>query len=149
GVANDDAQLSGFVPASLIKAFAKAERAPRMGWPGQQLLVVTNEGGACNADSTGDDLHLFRASTPCEDTARLADVVYHEFGHSLHAHAIISGAGAFDTHVSEGASDYLAATYTNDPGMGRGFFPGNDSPLRHIDPPDREYRYPDDMDDDP
>ncbi len=149
GVVNDDAQLSGFVHASLIKAYARAELAPGMAWLDEQLLVVANETGSCNAYSTGDDIHFFRASSQCENTARLADVVYHEFGHSLHAHAIISGAGAFDPHVSEGVSDYLAATFTDDPGMGRGFFQGNATPLRHIDPSTMEYRYPDHMDEDP
>ncbi|HUQ05372.1 MAG TPA: M36 family metallopeptidase [Kofleriaceae bacterium] len=148
-VVNDDAQLAAFVHANLIKTFAKAELAPSMAWLDSQLVVVANEGGSCNAYSTGDDIHFFRASTNCENTARLADVVYHEFGHSLHNHAVISGAGAFDTHMSEGVSDYLAATYTDDPGMGRGFFQGQATPLRHIDPSTMEYTYPDDMDDDP
>ncbi len=148
-VVNDDAQLSGYVHANLIKAYAKAELAPNMAWLDGQLEVVVNEGGSCNAYSTGDDIHFFRASTNCENTARVADVVYHEFGHSLHAHAIVQGAGSFDTHMSEGISDYLAATYTNDPGMGRGFIQGNGQPLRHIDPTNNEWKYPEDMDDDP
>ncbi|MBZ0235278.1 MAG: M36 family metallopeptidase, partial [Deltaproteobacteria bacterium] len=149
GVVTDDAQVSGFVHASLIKAYARAELAPGLGWLDEQLPVVANEDGSCNAYSTGDSIHFFRASSQCENTARLADVVYHEFGHSLHAHAIISGAGAFDSHVSEGVSDYLAATFTDDPGMGRGFFLGSATALRNIDPAGREYRYPDDMDEDP
>jgi MYXO-CTERM domain-containing protein len=148
-VVNDDAQVSAYVHAGLIKAYAKAELAPQMAWLDGQIEVVANEGGSCNAYSTGDDIHFYRASTQCENTARLADVIYHEFGHSLHAHAIIQGAGAFDTHSSEGIADYLAATYTNDPGMGRGFFIGSATPLRHIDPSTMEYRYPEDMDEDP
>src|SRR5690606_10758607 len=44
----------------------------------------------------------------------------------------------------EGAADFLAAIITGDPGMGRGFF-YTDKPLRHIDPDDREHRWPDDV----
>ncbi|MEO1339307.1 MAG: hypothetical protein AAFV29_26950, partial [Myxococcota bacterium] len=96
----------------------------------------------------GRTINFFPGNDSCENTGRLDDVVYHEFGHSLHANAIIRGAGAFDEALSEGASDYFAATITNDSGMGRGFF-RTDQPLREIDPPDREARWPDDIASDP
>ncbi|MBE7452429.1 MAG: hypothetical protein HS111_27170 [Kofleriaceae bacterium] len=149
GVPTEDAQVTAFVHAGLIKAFARTALNPQLPWLGRQLAVVVNESGSCNAYSTGDDIHFYRASNQCENTARLADVVYHEFGHSLHANSIIQGAGVFDSHLSEGISDYLAATTTGDPAMGRGFFLGGTSPLRHIDPAGREHRYPDDMSDVP
>src|SRR2546423_4667178 len=46
--------------------------------------------------------------------------------------------------MSEGAADFLAASIPNDSGMGRGFF-FNDAPLREIDPPNKEYVWPDDI----
>jgi MYXO-CTERM domain-containing protein len=148
GQATVDAQLTGYIHANKIKAIARAELNPSLGWLDGQLQVNVNENGSCNAYSTGDDIHFFLGSGQCENTGRLPDVIYHEFGHSLHANSIIPGAGSFDTAMSEGVSDYLAATVVDDPGMGRGFFMANAGPLRHLDP-SGEKRWPEDIDGDP
>ena len=139
-----DAQLAAFIHANLIKEYARTTIDPDMDWLYDRLEVYVNEGGNCNAYSTGDDIHFYVRSTQCENTARLADVVYHEFGHSIHNHAIIPGAGEWDGALSEGISDYLAATYTNDHGMGRGFF-HSDAPMRDINPANGEKVWPDDL----
>lgn len=141
-----DSQLIGFVHANRIKAIAKADLAPDLAWLGGQIQVNVNESGSCNAYSTGDDIHFFTASGQCENTGRIPDVIYHEFGHSLHAHSVIAGVGGDDGSLGEGVADYLAATTVDDPGMGRGFFLGNASPLRDLDPAGREARWPDDID---
>ena len=142
-VATDDAQLSTYVFGHAVKAYAKANLNPNLAYLDQQISATVNESGNCNAYSTGDDIHFYRASSQCENTGRIADVVYHEFGHSLHAQSIIPGVGNFDGALSEGVSDYLAATITGDSGMGRGFF-FNDSALRELQPA-RDLRYPDDL----
>jgi MYXO-CTERM domain-containing protein len=139
-----DAQLTAFIHAGVVKDYVKTNIAPGETFVDQQLEVYVNEDGNCNAYSTGDDIHFFVADGQCENTARLADVVYHEFGHSLHAHAIIPGVGDFDGALSEGTSDFLAATITGDPGMGRGFF-YTEAALRHIDPPNGELSWPDNV----
>ncbi|MEO8706898.1 MAG: MYXO-CTERM sorting domain-containing protein, partial [Kofleriaceae bacterium] len=105
---------------------------PTLGWLAQSIPVFVNENDTCNAFSNGDDIHFFRKSGQCENTGRIADVVYHEFGHSLHANSIIEGVGNFDGGLSEGISDVLAMAITGDPGMGRGFFFTN-TPLRNLD----------------
>src|SRR5262249_23561317 len=74
----------------------------------------------------------------------IQDVVFHEFGHAVHTHEIITGVGAFDGAMSEGAADFLAVQITGDPQMGRGFF-YTDEPLRDLDPPMMENRWPDDI----
>ncbi len=137
-----DAQLAAFVHASIVKQFAKTRIDPSLAWLDQTISVNVNEGSSCNAYSTGDDIHFYRKSAQCENTARLADVVYHEFGHSLHNHAIIEGVGSWDGALSEGMSDVLAALITNDAGMGRGFFLSN-APMRNLDPAN-DLRWPDD-----
>jgi hypothetical protein len=147
----DDAQLSAFVFASTAKDYAKTHFNDQLAWLGDTLSVSVNENDTCNAYSTGDDIHFYRASTGpsgpfspnCQNTGRLADVVYHEFGHSLHANSIIEGVGQFDGALSEGMSDMFAAFVTKDHGMGRGFFL-TDSPLRDLDPEGREKRWPED-----
>ncbi len=139
-----DAQLNAFIHATIVNRYAKSTMNPNLAWLDRPISVRVNESGNCNAYSTGDDIHFYRSSSQCENTGRLADVVYHEFGHSLHGQSIIQGAGDFDGALSEGTSDYLAATITDDHGMGRGFFRNNNA-LRDIDPVGREKRWPDDV----
>lgn len=130
---HDDAYLSAFTHANLAKAYVAAHLTPELAWIDRPLDVYVNEAGACNAFSTGDDLHFFAASEHCQATARVADIVYHELGHSLHAQSIEAGVGALDVATSEGLADYLAASITGDPGVGRGLF-YSPSPVRHLDP---------------
>ncbi len=143
-VETSDAQLTAYIHATLVNRYAKSTLNPNLAWLDRPISVRVNESGNCNAYSTGDDIHFYRSSSQCENTGRLADVVYHEFGHSLHRQSIIQGAGSFDGAMSEGVSDYLAATMTNDHGMGRGFFRSN-AALRDLDPVGRELRWPDDV----
>jgi MYXO-CTERM domain-containing protein len=138
-----DAQISAFVHAHAVKTYSR-RFAPELAFLDEQLQARVNIDSSCNAFSDGTTINFFRSSAECENTARLADVVYHEFGHSLHWQSIIPGVGAFDGAFSEGLSDYLAATVTNDPAMGVGFFYENE-PLRHIDPEDFEHRWPRDI----
>lgn len=138
-----DAQLSGFIHASIGKAKARAMVPSLASWLDTSLGVYVNEAGSCNAMSTGDDIHFYRQSAACENTARLADVVYHELGHSVHRNTIIAGAGAYNGSLSEGLSDYFAATITGDQGIGRGFT-FDDVPVRELDPAGFERVWPTD-----
>ncbi|HEY6034342.1 MAG TPA: hypothetical protein VIV58_08785, partial [Kofleriaceae bacterium] len=141
-----DAQLDTFVFASQAKAWVRAHLDPNLAWLDQQLSATVNEDqDVCNAYSTGDDIHFYK-ETPgtCENTGRIADVVYHELGHSVHNHAVIPGEGLFMVSgLSEGLADTLAVSMTGDPGMGRGFHL-TDTPLRDLDPVGIEMRWPDD-----
>jgi len=136
-----DAQVSAFIHAGIAKARARAMVPALAAWFDLPLAVHVNEAGTCNAMSTGDDIHFYRSSAMCENTARLADVVYHEFGHSLHAHAIIPGAGAYNGSLSEGLSDFFAASIVEDQGVGRGFT-FDDRPVRELDPAGFERVWP-------
>lgn len=137
-----DAQLTTFAHANAVREFAKSF-APQFGFLNQQVRATVNIDDVCNAFSDGTEINFFAAGQGCENTGRIADVVYHEYGHSIHAHAIIEGVGAFEGALSEGVSDYLAATITGDPATARGFF-GDDEELRHIDPP-QDAVWPDDL----
>ena len=129
---SSDAQLDAFVYASRAKTFAKTRLNPTLAYWDQNLSVTTNETdqGDCNAFSTGDDIHFFpRGSVPngngttfnCENTGRISDVVFHEFGHSVHFQSIIPGMGQFDSSLSEGLADSFANSITGDHGVGIGF----------------------------
>ena len=143
-----DAQLSTYVYANLAKERARIVNPSVTAWLDTRLDFYVNENGSCNAYSTGNDIHLFRKDAQCENSGRLADVVFHEFGHSLHNNSAIPGMGAFESHLSEGLADFFAANLTDDPVVGRGFFLDN-SPLRDIDPVGSERVYPLDFDFDP
>ncbi len=142
-----DAQLSAFIHARAAKDFA-AELAPTMSWLNSTLSVNVNINDSCNAYYNGSSINFLRASQQCENTARLADVVYHEFGHGFHHHSIILGAGQFEPALSEGLSDYLAATITGDPKTAPGFY-YSAAPLRDIDPDNGEFEWPFDIHYDP
>ena len=83
-----------------------------LAWLSQRLQVTVNIDDTCNAYSDGQTINFYRASNWCENTGRLADVIYHEFGHSLHLYAMLPGAGTFDESLSEGLADTLAASIT-------------------------------------
>ena len=140
-----DAQLTTFIHLVRAKDYARGID-PELPWLDETIEATVNIDGFCNAFSDGSNVFFFRANRFCGNTGRIPDVVYHEFGHTLHEHALIDGAA--DPAVGEGASDYLAATITGDPGVGRGFYLTAE-PLRQIDPDGFEYVWPDDIDSDP
>ncbi len=145
-----DAQLSSFVFASQAKAFVHANIDPSLTWADTSLLPVNvNINQTCNANWNGAAVNFYRATsspsgTQCQNTGRIADVVYHEFGHSVHQHAVIDGVGNVDGAVGEGMADVLAALITGDHGMGRGFF-FNDEALRDLDKDGQTLHYPEDL----
>ena len=144
-----DAQLTAFVHARVAQDYAR-RFAPTLPFLDTQLRVIVNRSEVCNAFANGamKTINFFRANKVCQNTGRIADVVYHEFGHLVHSESIIEGVGAFDGAFSEGLSDFLAVSITGDPGMGRGFFLSEDlaeEPLRHLDPDGSENRWPQDI----
>jgi hypothetical protein len=138
-----DAQLAIFVHGNLVVEFARA-LDPGLAWLDQSLQAHANLDGTCNAFSDRDSIYFFRGGAACENTGRIADIIYHEYGHSLHAQSLLPGVGRYEEALSEGASDYLAATITGDPAMARGFY-RNELPLRHIDPEGSEAIWPEDI----
>jgi MYXO-CTERM domain-containing protein len=141
---NIDAQLTAFIAANAGKVYVR-NIAEDLEWlKGQIKVTVNSKLGACNAMSDGNDLYFYQGEPEqCQNTARIPDVVYHELGHSVHSQSLIPGVGLFEGALSEGISDYLAATITSDPAVARGFFLG-DGPLRDLDPDGKEWHWPED-----
>ena len=128
----EDAQLAAYHAADLAARFVEGiDRDNRFARAGRVPTHVNLDGG-CNAFSDGVGIHFLRGDDRCENTARLFDVVVHEYGHAVHAQSILPGVGRFDAALSEGLADYLAATMVDDSGMGRGFF-RDDQALRDLD----------------
>jgi len=142
-----EAQLSGFIHSSIAKERARLI-APDMPFLHKKLYVNVNRDDPmykCNAYWDGSSINFFIQYNPCNNTARVADVVYHEFGHGFHQHARIAGSGLPDQALGEGQSDYFACTTTNDPDMAPGFFVDG-SVLRHCN---NNRKWPEDIDADP
>jgi MYXO-CTERM domain-containing protein len=140
-----DAQLAAYVHAGIVKEYVRGI-APDFAYLDNKLQVRVNIDDVCNAYSEGDQINFFRAGDGCENTGRIADIVYHEYGHSVHTQAVIEGVGAFEGALSEGISDYLGMTINDDSGLGRGFFVDSpDAALRELNPDNKEFRWPDDL----
>jgi hypothetical protein len=142
-VTEDDAQVQTYLNINTAKDFARV-LDPGMKTLDDQITANVNIAQDCNAFFDGKAVNFFHASKDCENTGRIQDVVYHEYGHAVHTSEIIEGVGSFDSAMSEGAADFFAAQITGDPKMGRGFF-YNDDPLRDLDPDGTENRWPDDI----
>ncbi len=145
-----DAQLASYMHTRRVQDYVQAID-PELPWIQEQMRVNVNINDACNAffDPGTDTINFFQYGTTqgltCENTGRISDVVYHEYGHAVHNAAIIPGVGVFEGALSEGISDYLAGTINDDPDMGVGFFADDvNSPLRDIDPQGSENVWPDD-----
>jgi MYXO-CTERM domain-containing protein len=107
---------------------------PDFGWAGRRAEVTVNlPDGGCNAFYDGN-INFLAQNQNCNNTGRVADVVYHEYGHGFHRWSMVEGVGSFDGALSEGLSDYMSATMTGDPGTARGFYRGSTQPLRDIAP---------------
>ena len=87
-----DAQIATFIHHREAKEYVRRLN-PELAWLDEQLAATVNiADGACNAASDGDNRMFFvRASAEWANTGQLADVVYHETGHSAHGRSIIPG----------------------------------------------------------
>jgi hypothetical protein len=139
----DDAQVQVYLNINTAKDFAR-ELDPAMPKLDAQITANVNIAQDCNAFFDGKSVNFFRASMKCQNTGLIQDVVFHEYGHAVHSAEVIEGVGEFDGAMSEGAADFFAAQITGDPRMGRGFF-YTDKPLRDLDPPTSENRWPQDI----
>jgi Zn-dependent metalloprotease len=102
-------------------------------------IVVDIDDRDCNAYWDGFGINFFGESGRCPSTARIADVVYHEYAHGITdtQYRPLAPSGA----MHEGFSDYYAATITNQPLIGRGFR----GPGTFIRTVDNTLRWPDDL----
>jgi hypothetical protein len=139
-----DAQVVAWMHTNIVKEYVRTQIDASMPTLDDPMTINVNIGQNCNAFYDGKSINFFVANEECANTGQLEDVVYHEFGHHLHAVQVIDGVGAFDGAMSEGAADFLATLITNDSGMGRGFFL-DDDPLRELDPENSENTFPQDV----
>jgi len=104
--------------------------------PGRMDAHV-NLNETCNAYFDGA-VNFFEAGDGCNNTGRIADVVYHEWGHGFHYYSLQSG--TFDGSLSEGAADTVAFLQTGD-NIIAPYFMTNGQGIRNVAP---NLVYPDD-----
>lgn len=107
------------------------------------LPCNVNLNQTCNAYWDGSSINFFREGGGCENTGEIADVIYHEYGHGVTDFQYRPSSPSGAQH--EGWSDYTAATITDQPLIGRGFY-GEGTYLRTVD---NDNRYPDDWSGEP
>jgi hypothetical protein len=86
------------------------------------MTCNVNLNETCNAhyDPSESSINFYMLGGNCSNTGEIADVIYHEYGHGVsdYLYRPLSPSGA----QHEGWSDYIAATITNQPLIGRGFY---------------------------
>ena len=81
---------------------------------------VDDPSGGCNAYWNGARLNFYAEGGGCASTARIADVVFHEYGHAVTQDCYQPWDPPGD--MNEAFSDYFAATLTGQPRIGNGFY---------------------------
>ena len=116
-------------------------RWPSHPWLGVQVpATVELDYNACNAFYTSGTVNFFVGySGLCNNSGRIADVIMHELGHGIHQYIV--AAGTFAGDISEGSSDYVAATINDDPALAPEFYIGYPW-LRELE---TDKAYPDDF----
>lgn len=79
-----------------------------------------DESGSCNAFYNGSSINFYAEGGGCHATAKIVDVVYHEYGHAINGNRY----GAFGMQnggLNEGFADLWAITLTESPVLGHGW----------------------------
>ena len=130
------AELSAYVFQNHVRDWALMY-APDLSFIDSRIDVFVNINENCNAYFDGN-LNFMRAGSGCNNTGRIADVNYHEWGHGFHYYSLQSG--EFDGAMSEGIADVIAFLNTGDPIISPYFFRSGEG-IRNVE----ENRvYPDD-----
>ncbi|MBA2320188.1 MAG: hypothetical protein H0V89_03445, partial [Deltaproteobacteria bacterium] len=92
---------------------------PTNSWlPDLVPAAVDLERDSCNAFYTNGTINFHDQEGECIALGRIADVIYHEYGHGVHHYGLLGGVFAGD--ISEGSADFISATINDDPFTGVG-----------------------------
>ncbi|MDA0682244.1 MAG: hypothetical protein O2781_02710, partial [Bacteroidetes bacterium] len=80
-----------------------------------------DETGSCNAFFDGSSVNFYAQGGGCHATAKIADVVYHEYGHAINNARYNSGSGMQNGGLNEGFADVWALSLTASPVLGFGW----------------------------
>ena len=80
-----------------------------------------DEQGSCNAFFNGSSINFYAEGNGCHATAKIPDVVYHEYGHAINGRRYNSGLGMSNGGLNEGYADIWAFSLINSPYIGLGW----------------------------
>ncbi len=107
---------------------------PDLAWMDEPILANVNHPRSCNAYWNGTSINFFEAGNGCNNTGRIFDVVAHEWGHGLDAHAPGSD---IDGALGEFIGDLLSFVQTHSPLLAPGFLTDG-KPVRDLEDPEFE-----------
>ena len=130
------AEIDTLIFLSHVRAWA-LEYAPDVRQVTDDLIEsnVNVTSGSCNAYWNGT-VNFYEREGSCNNTGRIADVNYHEWGHGLHYYSLL--AGSFDSSMSEGIGDVTSHLQTDDSVLAPYFYTSG-SGIRNAD---NSMRYP-------
>ncbi len=134
---SDQAERDAYRSANFARSFVRS-LDPSLTELDRYMPVNVNLDMTCNAfyDPDSVTLNFFTAGgQDCSNTAEVADVVYHEFGHRAQ-HAVYStvlggGLDISNGALGEGFADIYSAFMRDDPRIGIGFFSDTTQLLRN------------------
>jgi flagellar hook capping protein FlgD/thermolysin metallopeptidase-like protein len=146
-VASDDAERDGYYHVNQAHDYVKSLEP---GFTGLDYAMpcAVNIADVCNAFWDGNGVNFFAAGGGCANTATVADVVFHEYGHGINDFVYMAhgaGGGMFNGALHEGMADVNAAFMRDNPLIGVGFS-GIGTFLRNCD---NTLRWPNDASGDP
>ena len=124
----DQAMAQSMTFYHLNKEIQHAKRFISNRWLESKLTANVNLSQTCNAYWNGTSVNLFSAGGGCANTALIADVFYHEWGHGLHDNT----SGIDDGAYSEGFSDACSLMMTRGNEVGPGFKTPSGAPVRDL-----------------
>lgn len=90
------------------------DRRPDHPWlPETVTATVDINTACCNAFYTNGTINFYIGGGATNNLGRIADVIFHEYGHGVHDYILTGGTFAGD--VSEGSADFVSATILDDP----------------------------------
>ena len=104
------AEIDSYIFLHDVKAWGETY-APEVGMVNNDLRSSVNLNSTCNAYYDGD-VNFYKAGGGCNNTGRIADVNYHEWGHGFHYYSL--EAGSWDGSISEGIGDTVSFLQTGD-----------------------------------
>ena len=99
-------------------------------WFDESLVANANLRSTCNAHWDGRTINFYSGNAQCANTALIADVIYHEWGHGLDANT----GGIQDGAFSEGIGDIMSLIMTQSNLLGIGFRVQDFAPVRDLEP---------------
>jgi hypothetical protein len=138
-----DSERDAYVHVNIAHDVTKAWDPEWTGLDYPLTTVVDSDEGTCNAYWDGEKIVFFHAGDGCVSTARIADVVYHEYAHGVTETIFLPDFASPELH--EAYSDYFGTTLTDQPLVGLGFF----GPGTHLRDVDEDRVWPDDISGDP